>query len=253
MLPLGDARLDQLGEVCGQRGKRMPAYYRVISITRPESTTTGRDHLLIGYWLSQMTDRFCERIETLDRCLGNYGIVELGIALYDGRDQTGRFRRKYSSTDLARHRGIGAERLLCLDDGSDGRVDRIRLPRDEIIRRREPGKRKEAGLVGVVAPPYVNVDLTETLGDCSLSAHRIGPESVNSPFLKRMRRGHAERNMTILHARLFHDLEIAFGIQASTAQYLLESEIRPFSGRQSQASQRVNVAAPSREIGANGQ
>ncbi len=231
----------------------MPAYYRVVSTTRPEPTTSGRDHLLIGYWLSQMTDGIRESIETPDRCLGNYGIVELDIALDDGRDQSGRFRRKFSCTDLVRDHGIGAERLLCLDDGSDGRVDCIRLTRDEFVRRREPGKGKEADLVRVVAAPYVDMDFTDAAGDRGLGAHRIGPESVNSPFLKRLRREHAERNMSFLHAWQLHDLEIAFWIQAGTAQHLLESEIRPFRGRQSQASQRINVAAPSREISANGQ
>ena len=84
------------------------------------------------------------------------------------------------------------------------------------------------------------MDLTDTLGDCSLGAHRIGPESVNSPLVKRLRREHAERNMSFLHARQFDDLEIVLWIQAGTTQHLFESKIRPFRGRQSQASQRID-------------
>ena len=77
-----------------------------------------------------MADGLGEAIHFFDRGFADGGIVKLGIARDDVGDQLGRIGRKFSLPDLARQRWIGAQRLLCFDDGAHGGADRVGLTLD---------------------------------------------------------------------------------------------------------------------------
>src|SRR3989304_965761 len=85
----------------------------------PQGAKAYGDHPFIGHGAGKVADGLSKAVETNDRFLGNNRVVKRRVTLDDARDQRRGIRGEFSPSNFSGQFGVGAQRLLRLDDRSE--------------------------------------------------------------------------------------------------------------------------------------
>src|SRR5580704_10378333 len=226
----------------------------VANLSFPELTELRRHQTFVSDRLVGEPTGQGKLVQTLD-CFGrNARIVERRVARDQAGDQRHLLRREKAFGDRRRQRRIGFERLLRLHDRAHRGGRGLRLFFDQPLGRGQRGKIIPARARRPVAAAQIEMDF----GDAGLLAkrdpHAVAPITVGKILPDGLDTGMAHE-ASGLGRRRRHDLRVALlHVQSRFGQQMPQAENRRFHRRgNTQAFERVEIAALDIEVSANGQ